>query len=150
MLAGWTAEPFLLEWHMKFNFHRVPNQKLPPVLSEWIMLKHDYAHIVDQGLAAEAQKHRAAEQDWQLESGLMEQPKRMKPFDRDAPALLDVEQVYLEDANAGDIIINVTELTPHAEKKMVDGKEMMELCDDGIHRVVWQVPRLVDGEWQCL
>ena len=50
----------------------------------------------------------------------------------------------------GGTIINVDEIGPDAKKKMVEGMEVIELCDDGIHRVVWQVPRTVDGDWQCL
>ena len=37
------------------------------------------------------------------------------------------------------------------QKKMVDGKEVIKLCDDGLHRVVWEVPMAgVDSEWQCV
>ena len=68
----------------------------------------------------------------------------------DGPSLLDVDQVYLEYANGEATIINVDELCLDAKKKKVEGKDVIKFCDDGIHRVVWQVPRLVDGEWQCL
>jgi hypothetical protein len=50
----------------------------------------------------------------------------------------------------GGTIINVDEIGPDAKKKMVEGMEVIELSDDGIHRVVWHVPRTVDGDWQCL
>ena len=48
------------------------------------------------------------------------------------------------------LIINVDEVGPDVKKRMVEGMEVIELCDDGIRRVVWQVPRTVDGDWQCL
>ena len=69
---------------------------------------------------------------------------------QDGLSLLDVDQVYLEYANGEATIINVDELGLDAKKKKVEGKEVINFCDDGIHRVVWQAPRLVDGEWQCL
>ena len=64
--------------------------------------------------------------------------------------LLDVDQIYLTHHNGGASIINAKKIGPDAKKKMVDGKEVIKLCDDGIHRVVWEVPRTVDGDWQCL
>ena len=60
-------------------------------------------------------------------------------------------QVYLEYENGGGTIRNVDEICPDAKKRMVEGMEVIELCDDGIHRVVWEVPMAgVDCEWQCL
>ena len=58
---------------------------------------------------------------------------------------------YLTHHNGGASIINAKKIGPDAKKKMVDGKEVIKLCGDGIHRVVWEVPMAgVDGEWQCL
>jgi hypothetical protein len=65
--------------------------------------------------------------------------------------LLDVDQIYLTHHNGGASIINAKKIGPDAKKKMVDGKEVIKLCDDGLHRVVWEVPMAgVDCEWQCL
>ena len=65
--------------------------------------------------------------------------------------LLDVDTIYLELPNGGASIINAKKIGPDAKKKMVDGKEVIKLCDDGLHRVVWEVPMAgVDCEWQCL
>ena len=65
--------------------------------------------------------------------------------------LLDVDQIYLTHHNGGASIISVWKIGPDAKKKMVDGKEVIKLCDDGIHRVVWEVPMAgVECEWQCL
>ena len=65
--------------------------------------------------------------------------------------LLDVDQIYLTHHNGGASIINAKKIGPDAKKKMVDGKEVIKLCDDGIHRVVWEIPMAgVDCEWQCL
>ena len=58
---------------------------------------------------------------------------------------------YLTHDNGGASIINAKKIGPDAKKKMVDGKEVIQLCDDGLHRVVWEVPMAgVDCEWQCL
>ena len=66
--------------------------------------------------------------------------------------LLDVDQIYLTHHNGGaSTIINAKMASPDAKKKIVDGKEVIKLCDDGIHRVVWYIPMAgVDCEWQCL
>ena len=65
--------------------------------------------------------------------------------------LLDVDQIYLTHHNGGASSINAKTIGPDAKKKMVDGKEVIKLCDDGLHRVVWEVPMAgVDGEWHCL
>ena len=65
--------------------------------------------------------------------------------------LLDVDQIYLTHHNGGASIINAKKIGPDAKKKMADGKEVIKLCDDGIHRVVWEVPMAgVECEWQCL
>ena len=66
--------------------------------------------------------------------------------------LLDVDQIYLTHHNGGaSTIINAKMANPDAKKKIVDGKEVIKLCDDGIHRVVWEIPMAgVDCEWQCL
>ena len=61
-------------------------------------------------------------------------------------ALLDVDQVYLEYENGGAIVINVDEIGSDAKKTMVEGREVLELCDDGSHRGVWRVPKTVDGD----
>ena len=64
--------------------------------------------------------------------------------------LLVVDQIYLTHHNGGASIINAKKIGPDAKKKIVDGKEVIKLCDDGIHRVVWEVPMAgVDCEWQC-
>ena len=60
--------------------------------------------------------------------------------------LLDVDQIYLFHHNGGANIINAKTIGPDAKKKMVDGKKVIKLCDDGIHRVVWEVPRADDLE----
>ena len=54
--------------------------------------------------------------------------------------LLDVDQIYLTHHNGGASIINAKKIGPDAKKKMVDGKEVIKLCDDGIHKVVWEIP----------
>jgi hypothetical protein len=65
--------------------------------------------------------------------------------------LLDVDQIYVIHHHGFASIINAKLIGPDAKKKMVDGKEVIKLCDDGIHRVVWEVPMAgVDCEWQCL
>ena len=65
--------------------------------------------------------------------------------------LLDVDQIYLTHHNGGANIINAKKVGPDAKKKMVDGKEMIKLCDDGLHRIVWDVPMAgVDCDWQCI
>ena len=56
----------------------------------------------------------------------------------------------MEHADGGGTTISVDEVGPDAKKKMVEGMVVIELCGDGIHRVVWQVPRTVDDDWQCL
>ena len=64
---------------------------------------------------------------------------------------LDADQIYLTHHNGGANIINAKTIGPNAKKKIVDGKAVIKLCDDGIHRVVWEVPMDgVDGGWQCL
>ena len=65
-------------------------------------------------------------------------------------SLLHVDRVYLEYENGGGTIIHVDDVGPDAKKKMVEGMEVLRCCDGGIHRVVWQVPRSVDGDWQVL
>ena len=66
-------------------------------------------------------------------------------------SLLDVDNIYLKYENGKGTIINVDEIGPDAKKKMADGKAVIKLCDDGLHRVVWEVPMAeVDCEWQCL
>ena len=65
--------------------------------------------------------------------------------------LLDVDQIYLTHHNGGASITNAQKIGPHAKKKMIDGKEVIKLCEDGLHRVVWEVPMAGDDcEWQCL
>ena len=65
--------------------------------------------------------------------------------------LLDVDQIYVIHHNGFASIINAKLIRPDAKKKMVDGKEVIKLCDDGLHRVVWEVPMAGVGcEWQCL
>ena len=65
--------------------------------------------------------------------------------------LLDVDQIYLTHHNGGASIINAKKIGPDAKKTMVDGKEVIELCDDGFHKIVWEVPMAGDDcEWQCL
>ena len=220
MLAGWTDEPFLLQWHSQFNLHRNPDQLFPPVLHDWILLQPDLLHIVDLGLAAinkstsadqlqDVHDHQAPAQPNQLpdvapslldvdqvdlayENGgatlinadeigpiakktaavnkstsadqLQEvhdhqapaQPDQLPDIDecmhQDASfQLLDVDQIYLTHHNGGASIINAKKIVPNAKKKVVDGKEVIKLCDDGLHRVVWEVPMAgVDCEWQCL
>ena len=93
---------------------------------------------------------------------LMHQDAPQEVHDHQAPAqpdqlpdasfqLLDVDQIYLTHHNGGASIINAKKIGPDAKKKIVDGKEVIKLCDDGIHRVVWEVPMAgVDCEWQCL
>ena len=65
--------------------------------------------------------------------------------------LLDVDHIYLPHHNGGaSTIINAKMASP-GKKKIVDGKEVIKLCDDGIHRVVWEIPMAgVVCEWQCL
>ena len=66
-------------------------------------------------------------------------------------SMLDVDQIYLMMAMGVPLSSNVHEIGPDAKKKMVDGKEVIKLCDDGIHRVVWEVPMAgVECDWQCL
>jgi hypothetical protein len=151
LLAGWADEPFLLQWHSQFNLHKLPGQQFPPVLHEWVLL-HPYTLqdvyqckllqiMADQ--LPNGHGHQSPAQPNQL-------PDVEELMHQDGPSLLDVDQVYLEYENGGGTIINVDEIGPDAKKKMVEGMEVIELCDDGIHRVVWQVPRTVDGDWQCL
>ena len=76
--------------------------------------------------------------------------------------LLDVDQIYLTHHNGGVSIINAKKIGPDAKKKMVGRFSALRLCDDGIHRVVWEVPRTDDcpevdwprckeeEDWQCL
>ena len=67
--------------------------------------------------------------------------------------LLDVDTIYLTHHNGGASIINAKKIDPSSkcQKNMVDCKEVNKLCDDGLHRVVWEVPMAgVDCEWQCL
>ena len=65
--------------------------------------------------------------------------------------LLDVDQIYVIHHNGFASIINAKLIRPDAKKKMVDGKDVIKLCDDGLHRVVWEVPMAGVGcEWQCL
>ena len=130
LLAGWSDEPFLLQWHSQFNLHRLPDQQFPPVLHEWVLLQPD-------GMAAMKMLQDAHAHVQEL-------------IAQDAPSLLDVDQIYLAYENGAAAIINVDEIGPDAKKKMVEGREVIKLCDDGIHRVVWEVPRTVDGDWQCL
>ena len=145
---------FLLQWHSQFHLHRLPLHKFPPVLSEWVVLQPGYLHIVDHGLAA-IKMFTSADQlqdvhDHQTPAQPNQLPDVEKFMHRDAPSLLDVDQVYLSYENGGATIINVDEIGPDAKKKMVEGGEVIKLCDDGIHRVVWEVPRTADGDWQCL
>ena len=156
MLAGWADEPFLLQWHSQFNLHRNPDQLFPPVLHDWILLQPDLLHIVDLGLAA-INKSTSADQLQEVHDHQAPgQPDQLPDIDecmhQDASfQLLDVDQIYLTHHNGGASIINAKKIVPNAKKKVVDGKEVIKLCDDGLHRVVWEVPMAgVDCEWQCL
>ena len=146
LLAGWADEPFLLQWHSQFNLHRLPDQQFPPVLHEWVLLLPYTLHTKMSTSADQLQDvhdHQTPAQPNQL-------PDVDELMHQDGPSLLDEDHVYLEYEHGGGTIINVDEIGPDAKKKMVEGMEVIELCDDGIHRVVWQVPRTVDGDWQCL
>ena len=138
----------------------------------------DFLHIVDQGMAATKvstsapgqlkEKEKDEDEDDKIFAA---QPAQLPDVDHQTPAqpaqltddvdwfmhqdasfqMLDVDQIYLMSGNGGATVIkNVHEIGPDAKKKMVDGKEVIKLCDDGINRVVWEVPMAgVDG-WQCL
>ena len=154
MLAGWADEPFLLQWHNQFNFHKLPGQQFPPVLHEWILLQESYqstsAKIMMSTSADQLQDVLPDVEELMNESSPNQLPDVEEIMHQDGPSLLDVDQVYLENENGLGTIINVDEIGQDAKKKMVEGMAVIELCDDGIHRVVWQVPRTVDGDWQCL
>ena len=120
------------------------------MLSEWVLLQPEFLHIVDLGLTAfkmstsadqlqDVHEHQAPAQPHQL-------PDVEELMHQDAPSLLDVDQVYLQYENGGATIINVDEIGPDAKKKIINGREVIELCDDGIHRLVWETC----DEWQCL
>ena len=178
ILAGWADEPFLLQWIPQFNLHKNPSQQFPPVLHEWIVLQESSKLAVTK-MSTNADQlhdvhdHQAPAQPNQLPDieELMHQDAPQEVQDHKAPAqpdqlpdidecmhpmvvplqLLDVDQIYLTHHNGGASIINAKKIGPDAKKKMVDGKEVIKLCDDGLHRVVWEVPMAgVDSEWQCV
>ena len=147
------------------------------MLHEWILLHESFRLAQDQQEPAQADQlqdvhdHRAPAQPNQLADveELMPQdaPSLLlinadEVHDHQAPTqpdqlpdasfqLLDVDQIDLTHHNGGANIINAKTIGPNAKKKIVDGKAVIKLCDDGIHRVVWEVPMDgVDGEWQCL
>ena len=154
------------------------------MLQEWILLQPGVLPFVDQDqivctLPAASKMSTSADQLQDVH--VPAQPNQFKemqrlpgscvlpfegitqPVHQDALSLLDVDQVYLEYEDGGATIINVDEIGPDAKKKKVESMEMIELCDGGIHKVVWQVPRMacicsaassssrtVDGDWQRL
>ena len=82
-------------------------------------------------------------------------------MDEDEPSYLDVHQVILEHEGYGEVLMKVDEIGPHAKKKMKNGMQLIQLCEDGIHRAVWQQPmiaflssaassssRTVDDDWE--
>ena len=151
MLAGWADEPFLLQWHNQFNFHKLPGQQFPPVLYEWVLLHpHTPQDVYQCKLLKIIADQLPDGHDHQSPATPNHLPDVEEIMHQDGPSLLDVDQVYLENENGLGTIINVDEIGQDAKKKMVEGMAVIELCDDGIHRVVWQVPRTVDGDWQCL
>jgi hypothetical protein len=52
--------------------------------------------------------------------------------------LLDVNKVYLAYDNGTAIITDADQIGSYAKKKIVNGMEVIHLCADGIHRVVWE------------
>ena len=96
----------------------------------------DVEELMHQDAPQEVQDHQAPAQPDQLPDASFQ--------------LLDVDQIYLTHHNGGASIINAKKTGPDAKKKMVDGKEVIKLCDDGLHRVVWEVPMAGDDGWQCL
>ena len=156
------------------NLHKNPDQQFPPVLHEWMLLQESYqstsAKIMMSTSADQLQDVLPDVEELMNESSpnqlpdveeLMNESSWHIQDDHQAPAqpdqlpdasfqLLDVDQIYLTHHNGGASIINAKKIGPDAKKKMVDGKEVIKLCDDGIHRVVWEVPMAgVDCEWQC-
>ena len=106
----------------------------------------DVEELMHQDAPQEVQDHKAPAQPDQLPDIDECMHPMLVPLQ-----LLDVDQIYLIHHNGGASIINAKKIGPDAKKKMVDGKEVIKLCDDGIHRVVWEVPMAgVDGKWQCL
>ena len=156
------------------NLHKNPDQQFPPVLHEWMLLQESYqstsAKIMMSTSADQLQDVLPDVEELMNESSpnqlpdveeLMNESSWHIQDDHQAPAqpdqlpdasfqLLDVDQIYLTHHNGGASIINAKKIGPDAKKKMVDGKEVIKLCDDGIHRVVWEVPMAgVDCERQC-
>ena len=180
LLAGWADASFLLQWNTQFNLHRNPDQQFPPVLHEWILWQERSRFAVTKMSTNADQLHDVHDHQAPAQPNQLPDVEELKVLpavllmkstsanqlqevhDHQAPAqpdqlpdasfqLLDVDQIYLTHHNGGASIINAKKIGPDAKKKMVDGKEVIKLCDDGLHRVVWEVPMAgVDSEWQCV
>ncbi len=133
------------------QLHKLTGQQFPTVLHEWVLL-HPYTpqHVYKCKLLQIIADQLPDGHDHQSPAKQNQLPDVEELMHQYGPSWPDVDHVYSEYEAGGVTIIYVDDICPDAKKKMVEGMEVIELCDDGIHRVVWQVPRTVDGDWQCL